>query len=114
MITTLDVETTYQEGDPSPYNENNKLVSVGINQEYYFFNHKDNPNGHDNFDKIQAILDESTLVIGHNLKFDLSWMYWQGWKYKGDIYDTMLGEYIIRRGQKVDEHNKLISLSLFI
>ena len=39
-------------------------------------------------------------------------MYWEGWKYNGDIYDTMLGEYIIRRGQKVDEHNKLISLSL--
>ena len=112
MITTLDVETTYQEGDPSPYNDSNKLVSVGINKEYYFFNHKDNPNGHDNFDKIQKILDESTLVIGHNLKFDLSWMYWEGWKYNGDIYDTMLGEYIIRRGQKVDEHNKLISLSL--
>ena len=30
MITTLDVETTYQDGDPSPYNENNKLVSVGL------------------------------------------------------------------------------------
>ena len=39
MITTLDVETTYQEGDPSPYNDKNKLVSVGINKEYYFFNH---------------------------------------------------------------------------
>ena len=45
MITTLDVETTYQEGDPSPYNDSNKLVSVGINKEYNFFNHKDNQIG---------------------------------------------------------------------
>ena len=40
MITVLDIETTFsKEGDPSPFNPDNRLVSVGINDEYYFFYH---------------------------------------------------------------------------
>ncbi len=44
MITTVDVETSYQKTetggyDPSPFHEDNILVSVGINDEYYFTNH---------------------------------------------------------------------------
>jgi hypothetical protein len=43
MITVLDVETSFQiiEGkvDPLPFNPNNCLVSIGVNDEYYFFNH---------------------------------------------------------------------------
>ena len=112
MITTLDIETTFQEGDPSPYNEKNKLVSVGINDEYYFFEHKDNKNGHDNRKKIQDILDKSKLIIGHNLKFDMSWLYWVGFKYDGELYDTMIAEYILQRGNKFDKFHKRISLSL--
>ena len=50
--------------------------------------------------KVQKILDESTLIIGHNLKFDMSWMYEFGFKYNGKLYDTMLAEYIIMRGNK--------------
>ena len=42
MITVLDIETTFtKEGDPSPFNPDNRLVSVGINYEYYFFYHSD-------------------------------------------------------------------------
>ena len=42
MITVLDIETTFsKEGDPSPFNPDNRLVSVGINEEYYFFHHSD-------------------------------------------------------------------------
>ena len=46
MITTIDVETSYQKTeaggmDPSPFNPQNILVSVGINDEYYFTNHSD-------------------------------------------------------------------------
>ena len=38
MITVLDIETTFtKDGDPSPFNPDNRLVSVGINDEYYFF-----------------------------------------------------------------------------
>ena len=49
---------------------------------------------------IQEILDKSELVIGHNLKFDMSWLYQCGFTYQGKLYDTMLGEYIINRGEK--------------
>ena len=104
MITTLDIETTVsKEGDPSPFNPDNRLVSIGINDEYYFFYHKDFNDVEkikQNKDKVQKILDESTLVIGHNLKFDMSWMYEFGFTYGGKLYDTMLAEYIIMRGNK--------------
>ena len=104
MITTLDIETTISsEGDPSPFNPHNRLVSIGINEEYFFFYHKDVKDVEqikDNMAKVQKILDESTLIIGHNLKFDMSWMYEFGFKYNGKLYDTMLAEYIIMRGNK--------------
>ena len=103
MITVLDIETTFtKEGDPSPFNPDNRLVSVGINDEYYFFYHND-PIKKDLTESrkaIQEILDKSELVIGHNLKFDMSWLYQCGFTYQGKLYDTMLGEYIINRGEK--------------
>ena len=35
MISVLDIETTFTEdGDNTPYNLRNKLVSVGVNDEY--------------------------------------------------------------------------------
>ena len=43
MITTVDIETTYDSNfNPSPFIATNKIVSVGINKEYYFYpTHKD-------------------------------------------------------------------------
>ena len=46
MITTVDVETSWQVTetggyDPSPFQPDNILVSVGINDEYYFTNHSE-------------------------------------------------------------------------
>jgi DNA polymerase I-like protein with 3'-5' exonuclease and polymerase domains len=103
MITTLDLETTFtKDGDPSPFNPENKMVSVGINDKYYFFHHKDlyNIDVVGSKKAVQDILDASTLVIGHNLKFDMSWLYQCGFTYSGKLYDTMIGEYIINRGEK--------------
>ncbi len=102
MITTVDVETSYQKTghggmDPSPFNPQNILVSVGINDEYYFTNHKDRVD-EGCYYKIQKILDETTLLIGHNIKFDLSWLLESGFKYDGNVYDTMIGEYILNKG----------------
>jgi DNA polymerase I-like protein with 3'-5' exonuclease and polymerase domains len=102
MITIFDVETSFVTGvngksDPSPFNPNNKLVSVGINDEYLFFNH-DERSDKDAWKKVQSILDKTDLLIGHNLKFDLSWIYEVGFKYTGKVYDTMVGEYVLNRG----------------
>ena len=104
MITVLDIETTFtKEGDPTPFNPENKLVSIGINDQYFFFYHKDMTDMkkiQENKKAVQDILDKSVLVVGHNLKFDMSWMYEFGFKYEGKLYDTMLAEYIINRGIK--------------
>jgi DNA polymerase I-like protein with 3'-5' exonuclease and polymerase domains len=42
----------------------------------------------------------TTLLIMHNAQHDLMWLWECGFKYDGDIYDTMLAEYILLRGQK--------------
>ena len=36
----------------------------------------------------------------HNAQHDLMWLWASGFKYDGEIYDTMLAEYILQRGQK--------------
>jgi DNA polymerase I-like protein with 3'-5' exonuclease and polymerase domains len=104
MITVLDVETSFQikdggKVDPLPFNPNNCLVSIGVNDEYYFFNH--NHNSFDiqaNHKAVQDILDRTKLLVGHNIKFDLVWLLESGFKYDGRLYDTMIGEYVLLRG----------------
>jgi len=39
-------------------------------------------------------------LIMHNAQHDLMWLWESGFKYDGDIYDTMLAEYLLLRGQK--------------
>ena len=102
MISIVDVETSYQKTghggkDPLPFNPKNILVSVGINDEYYFTNHTQRVD-EGCYYKIQAVLDKTTLLVGHNIKFDLEWLLEAGFKYEGKVYDTMLGEYILNRG----------------
>ena len=102
MITTVDVETSWQKTenggyDPSPFHEDNILVSVGINDHYYFTNHSERIDV-GCASKIQSVLNKTTLLVGHNIKFDLMWLLEAGFKYNGRVYDTMLGEYILNRG----------------
>lgn len=114
MITTLDVETTVQKtedgnDDPSPYNPANRLVSVGaklfdptkkVNKAFPYFclHHSEQPPTTNAKADIQAILAETTLLIGHNIKFDLSWILECGFEYDGPVYDTMITEYVLSRG----------------
>ena len=102
MITTVDVETSWQRNenggyDPSPFHPDNILVSVGINDEYYFTNHSERIDRGCAI-KIQDTLNKTTLLVGHNIKFDLMWLLESGFKYSGRVYDTMLGEYLLNRG----------------
>ena len=104
MISTFDVETSFQiteDGklDPSPKNPDNFLVSLGINDEYVFFKHRDFK-GIPNRKVIQDILDKTTLLVGHNIKFDLLWLWEVGFTYTGRVYDTMIGEYVMNKGIK--------------
>jgi len=49
---------------------------------------------------IQSVLDMTTLLIMHNARHDLMWLWESGFTYDGLIYDTMLAEYLLLRGQK--------------
>lgn len=114
MFTVLDVETTYQgkwgsdDSDPSPYNPLNKLVSVGYRTStgenaYLIFHHKEGAkcvNIPANTKQLQDVLNRSDMIVGHNLKFDMSWLHETGFTYEGKLYDTMIFEYLINRGMK--------------
>jgi len=48
--------------------------------------------------KDTKILDKTKILIGHNIKFDLSWLLEAGFTYTGNVYDTMIAEYVLNRG----------------
>ena len=104
MKLTLDVENTVTHRDGKihldPFETDNKLVMVGCltdrGEEYLFRMDVDE----DAHEKVQALLDECTILIGHNIVHDLLWIWECGFAYTGPVFDTMLGEYILLRGQK--------------
>jgi len=99
MKLTLDVENTVTHRDGKlhldPFEASNKLVMVGCltdkGEEYLF---------RDNFDGVQKLLDDATILIGHNIVHDLLWLWECGFTYNGSVFDTMLGEYVLQRGNK--------------
>ena len=99
MKLTLDVENTVTHRDGKlhldPFEPDNRLVMVGCltdkGEEYLF---------RDNFDGVQELLDQATILIGHNIVHDLLWLWECGLKYDGSVFDTMLGEYVLQRGNK--------------
>ena len=106
MITVFDIETSFQlidndvkKKDPSFNHPDNFIVSIGMNDDYFFFKH-DEYFGEPEVKKVQDILDKTTLLVGHNIKFDLAWLLATGFNYSGKIYDTMIGEYVLNRGVK--------------
>ena len=112
MRLTLDVENTVTKRNGKmhldPYEPTNTLVQVGTQNvdnrdetNIFTFDHKEKQDvGGIQRKKLQIILDNTTLLIGHNLQHDLAWLWECGFVYDGDIYDTMLAEYLLLRGQK--------------
>ena len=110
MKRVLDVENsiTLRNGKifNDPFEPTNTLTEVGVlcletdEKDLLCFDHSERNDSEENKAKLQAWLDTTTLLIGHNLQYDLSWLWASGFKYDGDIYDTMLSEYILQRGQK--------------
>ena len=101
MKITLDVENTVTKRDGKmhldPFEPTNKLVMVGILDDYgneYLYNIEEGVEG------IQEKLDKATVLIGHNIAYDLMWLWECGFKYDGVVFDTMLAEYVIQRGIK--------------
>jgi len=108
----LDVENTTTKRNNKthmdPFEVNNFLVQVGTKnvdvpseRHLLTFDHVEyTDRSGDNSRLLQTILDKTTLLIMHNAQHDLMWLWASGFKYDGDIYDTMLAEYILQRGQK--------------
>jgi len=107
MITVMDIETTSNGPDRSPsfYWPENKLVSVGVwtlaRVDYFCFNHNTQLESTGNRSLLEIYLKEATLLIGHNIKFDLGWLQECGFEYEGKTYDTMIYEYINAGGKNI-------------
>jgi len=113
MRIVLDVENTVTKIDGKlhldPFTPTNSLVMVGIQVEgdepkHWTFDHTEYDCKYEYRQRdcavIQEILDKTTVLIAHNAVHDLQWILETGFKYNGDVWDTMLGEYILQRGQK--------------
>ena len=117
MITVLDIETTmdFESSSSSPY-DGQQMVFVGYTSftpdlsvfetnGLFFFHNQCEPTPQAK-NKLQEKLDETTCLVGHNLKFDLQWLRECGFKYDMFLWDTMVAEYLLHRGEK-----KAISLA---
>ena len=99
MKLTLDVENTVTHRNGKmhldPFESTNRLVMVGCltdtGKEYLF---------RDDFTGVQELIDSAPILIGHNIGHDLMWLWECGFKYDGAVFDTMLGEYVLQRGNK--------------
>ena len=109
MHTVFDIETTMlgPNKSPSPYHHENFLVSVGWKckskyEGYVCIQHNEEPTTPDARNQIQFALDNTSVFIAHNVKFDLSWLLECGFTYDGDVYDTMIYEYLEAGGTYAD------------
>ena len=104
MQVILDVENNVTKRDGKthldPFEPDNKLVMVGfiVNGREYLYRTDDvNVSYHA---EIQSILNKTTLLVCHNVVHELLWLWECGFEYNGNVYDTMLAEYILQRGIK--------------
>jgi len=108
-VLTFDVETTHTEKrgggySPLPY-FGNRLVSMGYKWltsgvDYDCYYHSTQPPSTTAFDNFQRALNYADVLVGHNIKFDLTWIRECGFTYEGHIYDTMVAEYILAKARR--------------
>ena len=109
MKLTLDIENTTTERNGKlhldPFEPDNSLTMVGMlndqgNKAIVTFDHSEEPATGFGREMVQDWLDQATIIIAHNAAYDLLWLWESGFKYDGPVFDTMLGEYVLQRGQK--------------
>ena len=99
-ITTLDCETTiFEKGNP--FARRNRLCMVGLGSNTGVYHSLDieygnNPYGY-NLEVIAKILEDTDLLVGFNLKFDLHWIrrYIPDVKIPIRVWDCQLAEFIL-------------------
>jgi DNA polymerase I-like protein with 3'-5' exonuclease and polymerase domains len=109
-VMTFDIETTHREkanGSTTalPY-FGNTLVSIGYkwldeqHVHYQCYSHSTREPEDFAAELFQAALDKADVVVGQNIKFDISWIRDCGFTYEGAIYDTMVAEYLLSRARR--------------
>mgnify|MGYP003113789361 FL=1 len=109
MKLTLDIENTVTKRDGKmhldPFEPDNSLVMVGMLSDQgveriVTFDHSEVDADDFGHTVIQDWLDQTTVLICHNVAYDLLWLWESGFKYDGVVFDTMLVEYVLQRGVK--------------
>ena len=109
MKLTLDIENTTTERNGKlhldPFEPENSLTMVGMLtdqgiERIVTFDHSEVDADEHGHVLVQEFLDAATIIIAHNAAYDLMWLWESGFKYDGPVFDTMLGEYVLQRGQK--------------
>ena len=112
MRLVLDVENSVTKRNGKdhmdPFEPSNELVQVGMlnadNHDQRWIVNLNHDEAKDTTGKgrkfIQQVLDQTKLLIMHNAQHDLMWLWESGYTYDGSIYDTMLAEYVLDRGQR--------------
>ena len=107
-ILILDLETTVQrlDGkiDNSPFNPDNRCVSahycwLGGPVQTLVFHHNDKPDP-DSPAPLREALKQADMLVAHNAKFDVMWLMEMGFSIPDCIYCTMIGEYVLAKGQR--------------
>jgi DNA polymerase-1 len=106
MILGFDCETT-KRPVMHPWQKDAKLVSIGLATESghvktWTFEHSEldgtQPSEKQMLKEIQAAIDKATMLVGHNIKFDLNWLRAKGIKFDHcRIWCTQVVEYLLRR-----------------
>jgi len=119
-LLVIDLETTFQTSsdkriDPTPYHPSNRIVSIGArfvegdkSESLYTvlyhsaYNNGPCPTIAEDIAKFKNWLANADVIVGHNLKFDLSWLLEAGFDipFSKVFWDTMIAEYVLARGQK--------------
>jgi DNA polymerase I-like protein with 3'-5' exonuclease and polymerase domains len=109
MKLTLDVENTVTHRGGKmhldPFEPENSLTMVGMLNDrdvkrIVTFDHSEVDADDFGHTVVQEWLDKATILIMHNAAHDLLWLWESGFKYDGPVFDTMLAEYVLQRGQK--------------
>ena len=109
MKLTLDVENTTVTRNGKlhldPFEPENSLTMVGMLtdqgvERIVTFDHSEVEADEYGHVLVQEFLDAATVLIMHNAAHDLLWLWESGFTYDGPVFDTMLAEYVLQRGQK--------------
>ena len=109
MKLVLDVENTVTNRDGKihldPFEADNSLTMIGMLSDtgverIVTFDHAEVEADDFGHTVVQEWLDKATVLIMHNAAHDLLWLWESGFKYDGAVFDTMLAEYVLQRGQK--------------